>query len=42
MNFLRKKKNDQKDPEPEQDYGLRFNTNFIRDFCHPVALSHES
>ena len=24
MNFLRKKKNEQKDAEPEQDYGIRF------------------
>ena len=27
MNFLRKKKNEPKDADPEQDYGIRFNTN---------------
>ena len=32
MNFLRKKKNEQKDAEPEQDYGIRFNTNHDKRF----------
>ena len=32
MNFLRKKKNEQKDAEPEQDYGIRFNTNLDKRF----------
>ena len=32
MNFLRKKKNEQKDADPEQDYGIRFNTKFDKRF----------
>jgi len=32
MNFLRKKKNEPKDADPEQDYGIRFNTNFNKRF----------
>ena len=32
MNFLRKKKNEQKDADPEQDCGIRFNTKFDKRF----------
>ena len=47
MNFLRKKKNEQKDAEPEQDYGIRFNTyldkRFLSSgFCHPATAPRSS